>query len=199
MNLTANPQLENALRNAFRYLNRFMVMLYRLGLGGMLNLFPKLSGRIMILTHIGRRSGKMYRSGLNYAFVNGRLYCTAGFGSVSDWYRNIQADPRVEVWLPTGWWAAAAEDVSDDPNRIYILRQVLINSGFAAFAAGINPYRMSDIDMENLFSTYRLIHIRRQTARTGADGPSDLAWVWPVGFFALFGLLLLLLAPRRRR
>jgi deazaflavin-dependent oxidoreductase (nitroreductase family) len=186
----ANPQVENALRSGFRYLNRFMTMLYRLGLGGMLNLTPTFGGRILILTHIGRRSGKLYRSGLNYAFVNGQLYCTAGFGALSDWYRNIQADPRVEIWLPNGWWAAVAEDVSQDPNRVFILRQVLINSGFAAFAAGVNPYTITDAELEQLFPTYRLIHIRRQTARTGPDGPSDLAWVWPLTAFSLLGLIL---------
>jgi hypothetical protein len=50
---------------------------------------------------------------VNYAIVDGEVYCTAGFGAVSDWYRNIRTNPEVEVWLPDGWWAGVAEEVTD--------------------------------------------------------------------------------------
>ena len=64
-----------------------------------------LSGQIMVLTHTGRKSGLRRRTPVNYALVDGEVYCTAGFGQISDWYRNILANPQVEVWLPDGWWA----------------------------------------------------------------------------------------------
>src|SRR5699024_5954406 len=117
----------------------------RLGLQrwGMRNRY---SGYIMVLTHRGRKSGRRRRTPVNYAEIGGDLFCVAGFGAVADWVRNLRADPRVEVWLPDGsWWAGVAEDVTDLPaaERLPLLRQVLINSGFAAYAAGLDARKIS--------------------------------------------------------
>ena len=94
------------LKGAFRYVNRFLVELWRLGLGRWVNVWPRGSGRILVLGHTGRRSGLRRWTPLNYAEVDGAVYCTAGFGAESDWYRNVIADPRVEVWLPGRRWRA---------------------------------------------------------------------------------------------
>lgn len=148
----------------------------------------------MVITHTGRKTGLRRQTPVNYAIVNGEIYCVAGFGPVSDWYRNLLAHPQVEVWLPEGWWAGQAEDVSNSPENLRLKRQVLIASGFAARAAGIDPLHISDAELARQTADYRLVHIRRREARTGPDGPGDLAWVWP-----LATLLLLPLALRRRR
>ena len=50
------------LRMAFKLLNRFMVPLWRLGLGGWLNSWPAVGGRLMVLVHRVRRSGREYRT-----------------------------------------------------------------------------------------------------------------------------------------
>ena len=167
------------LRKAFRLLNSFMVPMWRLGLGGMLNAWPTVGGRFMVLVHRGRRSGREYRTPLNYAAVDGHLYCLAGFGPATDWYRNALAAPRVEVWLPDGWWQAKAVDASGVPERIALMRSVMIGSGFAAYAAGIDPRRWSDARLEEKTRDYRLLRLERTAARTGAGGPGDLAWMWP--------------------
>ena len=86
----------------------------------------------MVLTHTGRTSGLQRRTPVNYAEIDGELYCTAGFGQIADWYRNIRANPQVEVWLPSGWWTGLATDITTQGNVLFIMRQVLINSGFAA-------------------------------------------------------------------
>lgn len=147
----------------------------------------------MVLTHTGRKSGQRRRTPLNYAIVEGELYCTAGFGPATDWYRNMMIHPRVEVWLPEGWWEGIAEDISETNERLPILRQVLIASGFAAPLAGIYPHTMTDEELHAASAAYRLVHIRRTAARTGPGGPGDLQWIWPLS------TLLLLLARRRRR
>ncbi|HEY3342677.1 MAG TPA: nitroreductase family deazaflavin-dependent oxidoreductase, partial [Anaerolineae bacterium] len=114
-------------RQGFRYFNRCMLLMWRLGLGAWVNGWPEVGGRIMVITHTGRKSGIKHRTPVNYALIGGELYCTAGFGQVSDWYRNIKANPGVEVWLPEGWWAGSAEEISDPGARLLLLRQVLIN------------------------------------------------------------------------
>lgn len=178
------------LRQGFKYFNRFMLLMWRLGLGSMLNWWPKVGGRILVIHHTGRKSGLPRRTPVNYAIVDGEIYCTAGFGKGSDWFRNIQANPNVEVWLPDGWWSGTALDVGDDPRRLYLMRQVLIGSGLAAFAAGINPYQISDEALEVTTRDYCLLRIQRSAARTGRGGPGDLAWVWPVATLILLPLAL---------
>jgi deazaflavin-dependent oxidoreductase (nitroreductase family) len=192
----ANPQTENALRMAFKRYNPLMISLFRLGLGRAVNIWPAVGGRIMVITHTGRKSGLRRRTPVNYALINGDLYCTAGFGAVSDWYRNILANPEVEIWLPGEWRQGIAEDISQDPRRIPLLREVIIASGVVGPMVGVNPRKMSDADFDRVTSTYQLVRIRLKERLRGPGGPGDLAWVWiPI---ALMAALLLYWARRRR-
>lgn len=186
---------ENQLRKGFKYFNRFMLLLWRLGLGPWINAWPEVGGRIMVVRHIGRKTGLKRYTPVNYTIAEGEIYCTASFGRISDWYHNITAHPEIEVWLPDGWWAGVAEDISDSEMRTPLLRQVLIDCGFAARAAGIDPISMTNAELGTVTADYRLIRIRRTEPRTGPGGPGDLAWVWPVATLILLPLALL----RRKR
>jgi deazaflavin-dependent oxidoreductase (nitroreductase family) len=184
------PELARQLRAAFKIGNRFMLLLWRLGLGPFVNMAPETSGRIMVMTHIGRKTGAKRQTPVNYAIHHEDIYCVAGFGSISDWYRNILKNPQVEVWLPEGWWQGLAEDVNHHPDRTMLVREVLIASGFAARSAGIEPKKMSDEEIAAATTDYKLIRIRRTEACTGRGGPGDLAWVWPVATFLLLPMAL---------
>lgn len=190
-----DPRTEETLRQAFKRFNPFMLLMWRLGLGPFVNLWPPVGGRILVIAHRGRKSGARRYTPVNYALVDGEIYCTAGFGSASDWYRNVAVNPNVEVWLPDGWWAGVAEDISDSPWRLPLLRQVLIGSGIVTYLAGIDPVRLTDTELEAVTNKYRLLHIWRTEARTGRGGPGDLAWVWPLAAMLLLPLVLF----RRRR
>jgi deazaflavin-dependent oxidoreductase (nitroreductase family) len=184
---------EGNLRNIFKVFNRFMLLLWRLGLGSWGN-GTSFGGALMVIQHTGRKTGLTRHTPVNYAVVNGDVYCTAGFGVVSDWYLNIMAKPEVEVWLPNGRWVGIAEDVTNAENNHIIFRQVLIASGFAGPLFGVNPKNLTDQDLVSLLENYRLIRIRRQNALTGPGGPGDLAWIWPAATFLLLWLLI-----RRKR
>jgi deazaflavin-dependent oxidoreductase (nitroreductase family) len=190
-----DPVTEEKLRQGFKVLNRFMLLMFRLGLGIWFNIWPQVSGRVLVITHTGRKSGLRRRTPVNYAEVDGELYCVAGFGSISDWYRNIKANPSIEVWLPDGWWSGIAEEMIDPKLRGPLMRQVLIGSGFAARVFGIDPKTLSDEELESITAKYQLIHLKRLAPCTGANGPGDLAWVWPLATFILLPIVLL----RRRR
>ena len=187
---TMSPQTEEKLRQLFKKFNHFMMFVWRLGLGKWLNVWPSVGGRIMVITHTGRKTGKKRRTPLNYNTVEGEIYCTAGFGSKSDWYRNVMADPRIELWLPDGWWAGTAEDAGDHENRTEIMRQVLIGSGIVGPLFGIDPKKLSDAELEKVTAPYCLLHVKREAARTGRDGPGELAWVWPLATVVLLPLAL---------
>jgi deazaflavin-dependent oxidoreductase (nitroreductase family) len=69
-------------------------VLYDLGLGW---LFGR---RFLLLTHRGRRSGKLYRTMvevLQYDAASREATVLSGTGPQADWYRNVQANPPVEV------------------------------------------------------------------------------------------------------
>jgi len=152
------PKQMETLRKGFRAMNRFMVFMWKLGMGRMINFWPAVVGRIMIIKHRGRKSGKEYLTPVNYTPVNSEIYCTAGFGSDSDWYRNMQVNPNIELWLPNGKYKARAEDISDSPQRLFLLRQVIIASGFAGPMFGVNQKKLNDEQLDMATKEYRLIH-----------------------------------------
>jgi deazaflavin-dependent oxidoreductase (nitroreductase family) len=178
------------LRRGFKYFNYFMIMMWRLGLGSWINLWPEVGGRIMVICHRGRKTGKKRLTPVNYAKVGEEIFCTAGFGETSDWYRNILHNPDVEIWLPDGWWAGIAKDVTGAEYHTDRMRQVLIGSGIVAPLFGIDPRKLTDQQLATATDGYRLIHIQRTEARTGTDGPGDLAWVWPLSLMFLIPYLI---------
>lgn len=188
--------LDTQLAQGFKGLNRLMLLMWRLGLGRWVNVWPEAIGRVMVIGHTGRKSGRHLWTPVNYAPADGDILCTAGFGAGSDWYRNVMAHPQIEVWLPDGWWEATAEDISESPERLPLLRKVLVASGFAAPLFGVHPQTDDDARLTELTESYRLLRIRRTAARTGPGGPGDLAWIWPL---AALGLLMLLPLRRPRR
>jgi len=187
-----DEQMEEMLRQGFKYFNRFMLLMWRLGLGTWVNIWPAVIGRIMVITHRGRKSGLSRRTPVNYTIIDRDIFCTAALGEKSDWYKNMMKNPEVEVWLPGSWWVGVAEDVTDSEMRFPYLRQVLIASGFVARAAGINPHTIPEDEFEVVTKSYRLIRIQRSEARTGKGGPGGLAWVWPLSTMLLLPLIFLL-------
>jgi deazaflavin-dependent oxidoreductase (nitroreductase family) len=59
-----------------------------------------LGKRFLCLTHVGRKSGRRYRTVLEVIGTKqaaGEVMVIAGMGPSADWYRNIQANPAIEV------------------------------------------------------------------------------------------------------
>lgn len=73
-------------------------LLYRLGLGWMFG------QRFMLLTHVGRRSGKTYHTVLAVLRIdeNTKEIFAVSPWIKSNWYHNIQAAPALEVETGTG-------------------------------------------------------------------------------------------------
>jgi deazaflavin-dependent oxidoreductase (nitroreductase family) len=73
---------------------RLPVWLYRLGLGRLLG------HRFLLLTHHGRRSGRVHQTMLEvvrYNPVTHESTVAAAWGDRADWYRNLQAHPALRV------------------------------------------------------------------------------------------------------
>jgi deazaflavin-dependent oxidoreductase (nitroreductase family) len=78
------------LRMAFR----LPIHLYRLNLGWLLG------HRVLLLTHRGRKSGRIYRTPLEvirHDPTTGENFVVSAWGEEADWYRNLKANPAVEI------------------------------------------------------------------------------------------------------
>jgi deazaflavin-dependent oxidoreductase (nitroreductase family) len=155
---TYTPAQMRNLRRVFHAMNHFMVFMWKIGLGRLLNAWPAVGGRMMVIRHRGRKSGKGYLTPVNYAIVDNEIYCTAGFGSGTDWYRNLMAHPDIQLWLPQGKRRARACDVSDSPCRVRLLREITIASGLAGPLLGIDQRKLTDEQLANIAKDYRILH-----------------------------------------
>lgn len=175
---TLQPEVAESLRRWFRRLNRGMVLLWRMGLGPLFGRWPSTAGTILVIRHVGRVSGRTHATPLNYADVDGVAFCLAAFGTGADWYKNVMLRPRVEVWLPDGRWLMEAADGDGRPDRVSLVRRVLVHSGFAAPLFGLHPRRMTDAEIEKTTADYRLVELRR--VEPLGRLPADLGWVWGI-------------------
>lgn len=150
----------NRLRQVFKLFNGFMILMWKLGLGRWINYWPQYTGQFMVICHTGRKSGQQRMTPVNFARIDGEIYCTAGFGDISHWYRNIIKNPEVSLWLPEGTIHARATDVSDSPRQVELLRQVLKGSGPAASFFGVDPESLSDSELLQKTTSYRIIRFQ---------------------------------------
>ena len=100
MSLSAGEQSLPGIRAAARLLRvrwivRAPIWLFRARLGFLF------SSRLLMLEHTGRKSGV-----LRYAVLEivghprpGTYIVASGFGTRAQWFRNVQSNPRVRVWV----------------------------------------------------------------------------------------------------
>lgn len=91
----------------FWRLMKFTRMWYSLGLGSIV-------GRvILLLTTTGRKSGLPRVTPLQYEEEDGVIYVAAVRGQKADWFRNIVANPHVEVRVKARRFHGVAEPITN--------------------------------------------------------------------------------------
>ena len=98
-----------------RWFFRLPIALYRAGLA------DQLGRSMLLLTTRGRKTGLPRTTALNYLADGDVIYVLSGSGSGSDWLRNLQADPRVQVQVGRRRFAARAEIITDPVEHRRIL------------------------------------------------------------------------------
>jgi len=84
--------ITRAPRKALRWFYRAPIKLYKVGLGRLMG------GRLLMLTHKGRKSGLDRYVVLEVVdHEPGMWFVAAAYGNNADWFRNIKADPNVTV------------------------------------------------------------------------------------------------------
>lgn len=72
---------------------------------------------VLVLYHVGRKSGQPHATPLQYEEVGGDYYVASARGTQADWFRNVAANPCVEMLVKGQRLPAMAEPVTD-PERI---------------------------------------------------------------------------------
>ena len=173
--------LSRASRTAFRYANRYaMVPFHRAGLAAWLG--NPLTGWQLLLTTTGRRSGLRRPTPLGYLVADGAVWVLAGYGPSTLWYRNLVANPEVEVLLPARLpFAAHANDTLDPAVRARIIPQLVRSMALPGTAIGDLPWRASDERILELTAWVPLVRLAPADGSAlvaGPDDPGGLGWTW---------------------
>ncbi len=83
------------------------LLYYKLGLG------PLIGKQVLVLTTIGRKTGKARQTPLGYGYdaATSTYHVVAGWDGRTDWYRNLKANPKAHVQVGKLHFDCAAEFV----------------------------------------------------------------------------------------
>ena len=187
----------------FKAINRwFIVPAHHVGLAAWVS--TPAGGWIVLLRVKGRKSGLVRETPLNYVLADGAVWVMAGFGGRTEWYRNLLADPAVEVRLPTRAFAGTAEEVLDPAIRARMIPRLVRSTGLPGMLVVPLPLTTPDEDILDATAFVPLVRVRPadgSTIEAGPDDPGGLGWVWrqalvTAGFLLAWRLLKRLRRPR---
>ncbi len=89
---------------------------YALGLG------PLLGNFVLLLTTIGRSSGKQRVTPLQYEKIDGKIYLGSSFGKKADWVKNILKNPQVGVQIKATKFTGIATIIDDSAKIVSFLK-----------------------------------------------------------------------------
>ena len=190
--------LEPALRRGYALLNRwFMVPVHRLGLGAWIA--TPIGGYMLLLRVRGRRTGKDRYVPLSYVIVDGAIWVLAGYGTRTEWYRNILVDPEVDAWLPGRVVRCRASEARQPADRTRIIPFLARNIGLPGAMIGASPWHADDRTILETVSWVPLIRLDPLSGPIagGPDDPGGHAWIWRQ--LAVAGLALCAVRAARRR
>lgn len=91
----------------FRPAQKIHRFLFSIGFG------PIIGRIILLLTTTGRKSGQKRITPLQYEEIDGKYYLGSARGTHADWYKNIAADPRVDLRVKNRRFHGTAELVTN--------------------------------------------------------------------------------------
>jgi deazaflavin-dependent oxidoreductase (nitroreductase family) len=168
-----------AMRTVFRVVNgKSTIPLLKAGLGPWLG--TPIGGWMLLLRVRGRKTGLVRDIPLSYYIDEGAAWVMAGFGPKTQWYRNLLADPAVEVILPGRTRRCVAEEVRDPGTRRRILPRLVRATGLPGYMTGCDPWRAPVDDVLDATAWVPLIRLRPvgEPLVAGPEDPGGLGWVW---------------------
>lgn len=142
-------------------------MAWRLGLGWFVGRY------VLLLTTIGRDSGKLHRVPLSFVFRGGTFYVKSDAGETTDWYRNLETQPVCTTQTWPGPKAARARRLTDPGEVADVAELFGRNPPNNGRSQGLDPL------------CWIALEPTAQKAPTMLE--PDLVWAWPL--VAALGLL----------
>lgn len=176
-----------------RALLRAPLLLYRMGLGEVLN-----NLHILVLVTRGRKSGLPRYTPIEYRRHGSKIYLVSGWGTRPNWFQNLLENPLPTVQLGSHVQAARAQIVTDPAEAlraIHLFRRTAPGRYDTVLSYVIDE-TVSSRTLPNLSGQFTIVRLDLTSELPLLPGvPRDLTWL-PLAL--LVGLAALLVAPRRR-
>lgn len=133
-----DEEIRNKTLRKWKRLNKYLFLpLYRL------RILPLIGfGRtFLVLTTIGRKTGKKYKTPLEYHRIDGIITIFSGRGKDSDWWKNMRVNPDA-VWIRHGfhYFHARVEFMTDEDQKLKIIKWYVVkHKNTAKLLFGWNP------------------------------------------------------------
>lgn len=142
-----------------RALFRAPIPMYRAGLGFLLG------KRLLMLEHVGRRSGETRRTVLEVvADHENALYVAAAWGARAQWLANVEANPAVVVYHGSHRYSTAAEVIGVDEARALMMDYASAHPGLlrrlAAFMID-DPAATPEEQADQIAATVPMVRLRK--------------------------------------
>ena len=178
----AMTRLLRPIQRGFLVVNGAVVApLLRRGLGWLLG--NPVTGYLMLLRTRGRRSGRIREAPLGYVVRDGAVYCVAGYGEPTPWFRNLVADPAVEVVLPTRRFRGQAEPVADAGEWLRAYRALIASFGVVGRLVVGEVRGLPDEELLARHRSLPVVRIRPGPGEVpltpGAFDPGGAGWLLP--------------------
>jgi deazaflavin-dependent oxidoreductase (nitroreductase family) len=181
-----------------RLLARFPLVGYRLGLGNVLN-----SLHLMVLTTRGRKSGLIRHTPIEYRRHGRKIYLVSAWGARPDWYQNVLANPVATVQLGDKTYRVQGHQVEDTAEalRALSLFRRIAPARYDAVLGRLIEAEVSGKTLPELSGQFTILRLDMLTESPLLPGlAANLAWLWPLGLFAVLSLgVVLAVAIRQRR
>jgi deazaflavin-dependent oxidoreductase (nitroreductase family) len=129
---------------ALRLMLKVPALVYRGPLADLLR-----SRCVLLLTTRGRRSGQPRTGGVSFMPVDDHFVVFSGWGTSSNWYRNIRANPEVLITVGRRRLRATASLVEDPERRRQLMRQMRDRSSRCGPPRPIRPLlKLAGLDYE---------------------------------------------------
>ena len=179
-------RLLRPLQKAFLVLNHwFMAPALKAGLGRFIG--NPVTGHLMLLRTRGRKTGLPREAPLGYVILDGAVYCVAGYGRTTPWYRNLCADPAVGVTLPDRFFHGTAEPVDAPTEWLRAYRALIGSFGLLGRAIRGDIRALDDATLLEVDGSLPIVRIRPSEPPaaivSGPWDPGGSGWlaVWGIG------------------
>lgn len=156
-----------------KWLFKSPILLYRLGLGFLI-------GRLfMVMTTVGRKSGQPRHTAIEFHEYNGRKYVFSGWGTKTDWYRNIEANPHITIQTWRGPERVRARRLVSDDELAEAFGFVQSSPAMRAVIRAVG----FDLTLEQFLAQkerFTFVTFDPTDQITPDPVRADLAWVWAV-------------------